>query len=150
MIYDRIIQVPVGEVVEYEELSILVGRKVQQSWGYSLMMTARRKALRDDRAVFSPVTNVGLKRLSNVEIAYTGPHYMKRLRNTSSRGLKVIACVNYESLPQDAKIQHNMYASAFGALSHFSKASSIKRIEAKVTEAHSTLPLQKTIDAFRG
>ena len=65
LIYQRLVECTAGEVVTHEELSKIVGRKVDGSFGP--LHTARRACRREKQIVFDAVMGVGLKCLTDVE-----------------------------------------------------------------------------------
>jgi len=148
MIYDRLKKSAVEEIVSYAELSKMIGRDTQNG-GRGSIQTARRKALREDYIVFGVVRNIGLKRLSDVEIVATGEDTVTRIRRASTRGFRTITAVrDFDALPNDSKIRHNTYASVLGALSMATTAARMKKLEGRVAEAKASLPLAKTLEAF--
>ena len=149
MIYDRLKKTDIGDVIPYAELSTLIGRSAQNG-GRGSIQTARRKSLREDYMVFGVLRNVGLKRLSDIEIVATGEDTVRKIRRTSAKGFRVITAVReFDKLPNEKKVLHNAYASALGAISMATSGARMKRLEARVAEAKASLSLAGTLDAFR-
>jgi len=146
---DRLAKAKTGELITYEELSGLIGRNVQ-AIARSNMESARDIVMRDGQIVFGVVRNIGLKRLNAAETVQTGQDSVDHIRRTSKRALRRITSLEYEALPNEMKIKHNMYASAFGVLAHMMGAPQMRRLEGRVEAAHDRLPLMKTLEAFKG
>lgn len=148
LLYERLKSAKIGDVVTYQELSNIIGRDVLDP-GRGLLQTARRKALREDYFVFGIVRKEGLKRLSDLEIVATGEDTVGRIRRTARRGFRTITAVkDFEALPNEAKIRHNVYASMLGAVAMAASAPQMKKLEKKVSEAKAQLSLTKTLEAF--
>lgn len=150
MIYERLEKSAIGELVEYQELSALIGTDVQ-SKGRGYMETARRMAMRDKGMVFEPVRNVGLKRLADTEIVRSGQAYISKIRRHARRGMRVLVSVqDFNSLPNDLKVRHNATASMLGAVAQFSGGAAQKRIEGAVEQAGQKISYAKTLELFGG
>jgi hypothetical protein len=66
------------------------------------------------------------------------------------RGLRKIASVqNYDALTHEQKVAHGVTASALSVLAYATKEAQLKRIEAVIQKSPSTLPLAKTLEAFK-
>lgn len=146
-IQDRLAKCAVGDTVSYEELTALVGRDVQQQARGNLMSAMRR--LVPDGKVFATIRGEGVKRLSDVEIVGVGPATMNRMRRAANRARAKLAQVDdFEALPRDAKITHNLSMSVLGVLHHMTKASTVRQLEARIDQAQKALPLAKTLEAL--
>lgn len=149
MIYERLKKTEIGDIIPYSELSTLIGRNAQNG-GRGSIQTARRKSLREDYMVFGVIHNVGLKRLSDLEIVATGEDTVTKIRRASARGFRIITAIrDFDKLPNDKKILHNTYASVLGALSMATTAARMKKLEGRVAEAKASLSLTGTLEAFR-
>lgn len=145
-----LLTVAVGEVVGYESLSKLIGRNVQNGATH-LLQSARRRVQRDHHIVFEPVRGEGLKRLDDEGKARSGESALAKIRSTARRGQEKLLCVDdFDSLSNDAKIKHNLSLSVLGALRQVAKATTMKRLEGKVSNSkHDALPVAKFLDAAR-
>ena len=144
----RLVEVQPGEMILYGELSDLITRNVRKE-ARSALSSARKYALRDDQAVFECVRGIGLKRLSDSEIARIGDAHLRRIHNTSRRGITKLSAVrNFATLAQAEQTRHNTAMSLLGVFYEISKARSIKRIEVVVMVAQKKLPLEDTLRAF--
>lgn len=142
--------IPVGGVVSYSELSGLIGRDVQDDASHNLS-SARHRVQRDHAMCFEPVRGSGLKRLSDESIVGTVAAAFGRVRNIARRGRNRLACVqDFDALPNDLKVRHNLAASIFGVLSHVTKESSAKKLEAGVANGkHDAMPVRRFLDAMK-
>ena len=145
-LYQRLIKVEAGETITYDELSKEIGRNVRKA--RYLLASARRMALSNDRVVFGTIRGVGLRRMDNSGIVGSVESRTKRIRNQARKGLKELGCVDGE-LSRDDTVKHNVGVSVFSVLSEITKPKSIKRLEGKVEATQASLPLAKTLDAFK-
>lgn len=150
VIYDRLKTAIVGELIPYKELNDLVDRNLQKDRGP--LTTARRIAQRNDQVVFDCVLNSGLRRLSDVEVVGTGAQTVRRIRSAAKNGARKITSVkDYAGLPNESKIEHNMYASVFGAVYAAMAPKRLEKVSQRVIANDSSqLPLAKTLEAFKG
>jgi hypothetical protein len=76
---------------------------------------------------------------------------MAKIRRASRReGKRITHGVrDFNALPNDLKIKHNAAVSMFGVFEHMTKPTQIKKLEGKVEQAHESLPLAKTLEAFK-
>jgi hypothetical protein len=147
---DRLLAVPVGEVIPYAELSAEVGLDVRSGGGKSRLRSARHRLQREKSAVFGTVAGVGLRRLNDEQIVEAGSGYVDRVRRTARRGAKLVTAVaDFGALPQHAKARHNAQLSVFAAIEAVSASRTVNRLAAGETSAR-PLPIAATLEAFRG
>lgn len=151
LLHERLKKVGIDEVISWEDLSEVISRDVRAGGSaYGALTTARRRALVDEGMVFDPVKGKGLKRLSDAEIVETSQAKIDSVRRRSRAALKRLACVqNFNGLPSDKQVKHNVFASIFSAFVMVTKAGPMKKLEDQVAEAQAQLPLAKTLEAFR-
>lgn len=149
LIVDHLAKKNVGDFIPYSEFNKLIGRDVQGAARHCLE-SARRILQRDERIVFATIKNEGIKRLDDVSIVNTGRDGLNRIRREAKRTAKRVSCAEYDKLPNDKKIEHNLVASMTGALSHMTKAASIKKLESRVQEASDRLAIGTTLEAMKG
>lgn len=149
MLTDRLRQVAVGESITYKALSEVISRDVQGP-AHGALAGARETLLKNDGIVFGTIRGEGLKRLDDSEIVKTGESAIRRVRRASRRAAQIIAIADYTKLPQEAKVQHNTHLSVLGMLATVTKSTAIKKIEGKVSQAQTALPLAATLEAFKG
>ena len=147
-IYQRLMAAKIGDLVTYKELATMTGRDLQHGDRYVLMSACR--AAQRDGAVFGVVRGEGVKRLADAEIVSSAAGVLPRIRRASKRAIRRLTAVSdFAALPNDAKIAHNTYASIFGAIAAVSTHGAVQKVEAKVKDAAQTLPLAKTLEAFK-
>jgi predicted nucleotidyltransferase len=146
-VQERLANASAGEVVQYSELSALIGRDVQNGARGCLSSAMRR--LLADGLVYASVRGEGVKRLSDEEIVGEGPAVIARVRRAASRAAKKLASVDFAALTPASQIKHNTALSFCGVLAHMTKASTVRKLEGRIEEAAHALPLQKTIEALK-
>jgi hypothetical protein len=140
----------VGDVVSYKELSEAIGRDVQNGANH-LLYSARARLQRDQQRVFAPVMGQGLKRLDDAAIVGTTTTAMHKVRNLARRQQQTLSCVaDFDALPNDAKVKHNVALSVFGVLATVTTDKSMRKLEGRVTNGkHDALPAAKFLEAMR-
>lgn len=139
--------IPTGETVSYGTLSEAIGRDVQHTARH-ILDSARSRVLRDRHMVFEPVMGIGLKRLDDIGIVGTGTSVVRRIFNLSRSGIRKLAAVaDFDKLPNDQKLHHNLTMGQLGMLAHATKSSTMKKLEARTEDK--PLPTAKFLDAMR-
>lgn len=145
---DRLKKAKVGDVVTYEELTQEVGRDVRGR-AKAALYTARNHALKHAGMVFQAVENVGLKRLSDVEIVESVGGDLKLIRRKARKSATKLTKVAFDKLPNEQKIDHNAKLSMLGALQQFSAPQSLIAVRSKVQESNQALSIGRTLDVFK-
>lgn len=136
-----------GDFVSYKDLTEFVGKDVQSGDGYRALFRARQILKREERKVFEPVPGEGIKCLEDHEIVGTGKKFIRGAYNRARKGSTHLACVDYESLPDErSKNEYNVSLSVMGTILEFSKASSQKKIEARVAQSHKVIDTDETVN----
>lgn len=145
-----LLAVTVGEVIEYSVLTNAIGRDVQADARH-IADSARQRVLRSHRAVFEPVVGIGLKRLDDRGIISLGPSCVTRIRNMAKRGAQKLTAVNdFDALPNNLKLEHNVRLAQLGAVRHISSSKSTEKLIGHHSgEAQKTLPLRQCLDAMK-
>lgn len=145
-----LLTIGVGETVSYKALSDSIGRNIQNGASH-LLQSARRRLQRESAMVFEAVHGKGLKRLDDIGIANCGESARVKMHNLARRTRQKLTCVqNFDALPNDAKVKHNVAMSIFGALSEVTKAKAVKKLEGQVSNgAHDALPTAKFLEAMK-
>lgn len=148
-IADMMISTPVGEVLTYEAMSKAIGRNVLGQ--RRSIRSAINFCITEHRSVFAVVTGVGYRRLNDSEAVSTGESYIKRIRRAAMRGIKRVACANYEKLNDSDKIKHNVNTTVLAMVSESTSHGSVKRIEGAVSDSNSSIPAARAaITALSG
>jgi hypothetical protein len=151
LLYERLLKAAIGDVITYEELSEIIRLDIRSKKGWSKLFSARRRAERHDRMLFSAVPTVGIQRCNDAEIVASGPKAVQKIRRSARRGAERLSLVSdFSTLSNTDKITHNTSAAHLGALYEFTKPSAARKIEAAVKESGQTLSLGATLEAFKG
>lgn len=143
----RLLRATVGEVITYAELSVVAMGDVQEQ-KRGVLTTARKRLLEDHDMVFEAISNVGLKRLNDEEIVVTGEAPLVRINRMARRGMRKLACVDYDNLANDLQIKHNARFTLLNFHYQSTQPRQVKSIEQKVEKRGSRLGLQETLRAF--
>lgn len=137
----------VGETATYEELTATIGRDVRDR--RSAVHSALRHIQNNDHAVFACIPNVGYKRLSDAEIIDSGTHYINKSRRVARRGAKSLACVKFDHLTPEQRLQHNAKMTVLAMVQESTSRHAVSRIESAVTSAQSAIaPARAALAAF--
>lgn len=151
LVFDRLKTSKPDEVISYEDLSSIIGTDTRRGRGYSVVSSARRKALNQLGMVFEAISGTGIKRLSDRQISRVGDGVIRSIRRRAKIGTKKLACVgDFSALPNEDKIAHNASLSMLGAVAQAMTTKTLDRIEAAVKEASKELPVAKTLALFGG
>ncbi len=141
-------EVPVGDTVPYSTLSEAIGRNVQQRARH-ILVSAVRRVLREKRMVFAAVANVGLKRLDDEGVLSVGGEAVHAINRKCSRVVKKLSCVEYDKLPTQGQTTHNVLVSQLGMLKHVTSSPTQKKLEQRIGQAQTKLPVGKMLDEMR-
>lgn len=139
----------VGDVIAYPQMSAVCMGDVQVSKRH-VLTTARRRLLVDRHMVFEVVKNVGMMRVTDAEIVATSQLAIKKINRASRRAIQKLTCVDFDTLDQQHKVQHNTNLSALGVLSHVTSSQKIKRLNQSMESAGQRLSLKQTLAFFSG
>lgn len=136
-----------GETITYDELSSIIEADVREN--YHCMATAR-KHLRQDGMVFRSVRGVGIRRLTDEEVATgCGEEARRSAGRRIKNGMKDLQACNVEALSEDARKKRNLDLSVSGAVLHVLKPSSMKKIENRMsTQNQDTVPVDKILSVL--
>ena len=149
LLIDLLRETEQGQFVSYAALSEVIGRNVQKE-GNGALQTARRRLLKDHQVLIGTVRDEGVKNMTDTERVEHGQYDLDHVRRHTRRSYERITSVkDFDGLPNDAKIQHNARAAMFGTMAYLAHGNRVKKLEAKVAEAGTALPVQKTLEAFR-
>lgn len=147
IIYNRLNEAAVGEVVSFKALGDALGRKVEGNCSH--IQSALNRLL-GEGVLFDNVRKVGYKRLTDSEIVNTSEREREGLKRKARRAVKKLSCVSdFDALPNELKVKHNASMSGFGAIMAMMKPSGMRKLETAVQKASQQLPLAKTLEAFR-
>lgn len=148
LIAQRLEQLEVGDVIEYEELTTLIGRDIRKHRGH--LATARNRLLRDKQMVFGTIHTVGLKRLSDAEKITVGRSYIKRSHQAAHKSLVTFSAINLDNLSGDEARRLHSVSTQARTLQYLSTQSSEQKIEKSLDENRpKELPVGKVMDLFK-
>ena len=146
LLYARLKECAVNDIVDYDELSGIAKRDVQGD-ARGQLHTAIGILERDDQMFFETVRATGIKRISNdTTVLVTHEGMLRRTRRLIRKGTKRLTRVDYDSLEPATKVTHNTALSLFGALSLATKEKQVKRIEQNVITANGALPAGRILE----
>jgi len=145
---DRLRHIQVGETIEYSKLDAELMLETRGDARHA--MRSARKILLREGIRFDTVKGVGLKRMTDSEIAKSGSRSVRLVNAMAKREVaKMSAVANFDALTNEEKIQHHATLSVLGAVAHFSKPAQVKILEGAVAAAKSWLPTKETLDVIR-
>jgi hypothetical protein len=149
LLLQRLLKAAVGELVSYQELSKEISRDVQRE-ANPCLQSAMRAALRQDM-VFSTVRNVGVKRLTDRELAGVGEATRQHISRSARVAMKKMSKVqDFKALTDTEKVRHNTGLAMLGAVAHIASPKQAKALEGRVSNSLAVLPVQETLAAFAG
>lgn len=137
----------IGDVVPYHTLTEAIRKDVTKE-GRSPMDSARRVLMRDKNIVFDCIRGVGLKRLSDCEITETSATFIRQARRKADKGLKTIACADYQKLNQEQRNQHNVGAAILGVMKLAGASNSINKIKSLSLSKSEPPKIEDVLGAF--
>lgn len=147
-IYRLLIAANVGDTISFLELSQAAGMPVTST--SAPFTSARRIALNEDRMVFESVRGVGVRRISDEELATThSDRDIVRSRRHAKRSLKKLTCVeNFSGMTNHAQLAHVIKSSFFGAVAFMARKNRLNDLSRAVAGRSSELPVDETLRAF--
>lgn len=147
MLYDRLKEAAIGEVVSFTQMQEILGRLVD---GASSNLQSALHRLETDGIAFANVRGVGYQRMNDVEVVNTAESAREGLRRKAKRAIKRLTCVQqFDALPNELKVKHNAAISGFGAIASIMSPGRVKALEEQVAKAGAQLPLAKTLESFK-
>lgn len=138
-IYKRLTTTQIGDVITYQELGGLIGADIQKE-AYHNLVTAKKKALRENGMVFASVRGVGIKRTNASETIDIGEARVKSVRRQLKKAANTIATVDPANLEPDERNRHSIVGATLGALTLCTKPSSQGKIEQAVRSSGGARP----------
>jgi hypothetical protein len=143
----------VGEVLTYDEMDAKIGLSTRPTGsGYGYQRTARIILERDFNIVFEVVERVGLKRLSNEQVATsTAAMYIHKKKSIIKHHKRRIKTVDdaFETLSPAAKIKTTLARTLLAFDSETVKGRRVNQIEQRVTEKQTLIGFGETVDLFK-
>lgn len=147
LLLQRLLKAKVGEIITYRELNREIDRDVQRE-ANACLQSAMRAALRQ-MMVFSTIRNVGVKRLTDRELAGVGEATRLHISRSARLAMRKMTMVqDFKSLNNAEKVRHNTALAMLGAVAHIASPNQVRTLEGRVTANMGVLPVQKTLAAF--
>jgi hypothetical protein len=138
-----------GETVSYKKLSAAINRDVQRE-AYGLLSSARKIVQREDRTVFVPVLNEGLRNATDQIILDIESGGVRRIRRCARRVIRAGACLkDYVALSADEKVKHNVALTQLALASRATQGRTEKKLCAASGIEKHKLALEASIEAMR-
>jgi hypothetical protein len=139
-----------GAVVTYGELSKDLGISAIR---LRSTLSQVRQQIAVDGFVFEAVTNVGLRRLTDTDMAVAVPHSRRRrINRQAAMGMREMASIDLSSaeLSKEQRATALIGRSLLGAIYAVSTHRAVKQIGQSVAKTGNELPVSATIAAFAG
>lgn len=136
-----------GDLIHYSNLRLICPDRDLRGRHRWILTAARRIALRDGEMVFGVVKGVGLKRLTNEEVAAIPSSAIASTRRLVARSLRKSACCDYARLAPQEQRAFNAGCSVLGTVKQFTKPQTIKRIQDSAERRK--LSFDETLRLFR-
>lgn len=151
LLIERIKVMQPGEVLTYSECNKLIDQDVQAEARH-ILHSARRICQREYQIVTDAERNIGIRRLTDIELTNDGLRTFGAVRRLAKRGIdRITAVSDFDALPDTEKIRHNAAVSVLALVRSMSRPKSVDRIASAVnTAATGQLPIARTLELFRG
>lgn len=151
LLIERIKKMQPNEILTYQECNSLIDQDVQAEARH-ILQSARRICQREYQVVTDAERNVGIRRLTDIEITNSGLRTFSGLRRMAKRGMNRITSVSdFDALPDAEKVRHNANLSALALVRLVTRPKSVDRLMGAVnTSITGSLPIARTLELFRG
>ncbi|ODN69227.1 hypothetical protein [Methylobrevis pamukkalensis] len=140
--------VAIGQTISYAALSDAAGRRVDGSCGN--LQSARRRLLKEDRAVFDVIVGFGLKRLEDGEIVTSSERDARLLRRAAERNvMKITAVRDFGSLTEDQQRKHSALAGLYVGIAGMASDKAIEHVGETIERPSLAAGLEGALVAFR-
>lgn len=95
-----------GDIITYEDIASIVGVHPQKG-GYGLMNSARRIVFNESGIVLVSVTNIGLKRATEIDISVKSDSHIDRAKKQVDLGFKTHMCRDVDKMTDDERRKHD-------------------------------------------
>lgn len=146
LLYQRIIETPIGGTVTYADLGAAISRTVTGA-DYNLQ-SALRMARRDDGAYFDNIHGVGYRRMTADDIASSGINDVTRMRRMSRRAVEKQMSIKTNDLAPDRRKVQLATLALLGAVTQFTSRKAISAASGAVEKAGREIPLADTLRLF--
>jgi hypothetical protein len=142
----RLMKVPTGETLSYDDLSKELGRNVRDE-AYSCLQSARHIVERQEHRLFDVIRGVALKRVDDLGGLRIVGRDQKHIARTARRGVRRLGtCVDRDQLPNNDRQSYDLSAATLGMVAHVTRPQTQKKLAARVT---ASMPTTKALEALR-
>lgn len=135
-------EVPVGEVVTYDDLSELAGEEIRQVWH---LVASAREVLLKEGVAFDVVTNVGLKRLDDAGKVAAAEGYLSKGRNAAKRSVRMLRASNVAALSPEERVRYTVADIRAGVALLFGSKRIGQELEKTVAAGTSSRQLRESV-----
>lgn len=137
-----------GQVLTYGDIKARTGVDCQHD---RHILNAARDMVRDeDGVVFEAAYGVGLRRLTDAEVAKIVPdHRRRKAHRQAVKGIKELGTVDPAALPAGERLLHQAGMALLGAVAAVSTHSAFRRVQAQTTPTGPVLPVSATLEALK-
>jgi hypothetical protein len=149
-LHEELILTGIGNIITYQRLGDVIGRPVEGAT--SVLQSARKIAMRENRALFACIRGVGLKRLDDHEIVELAHVLVGHVRRHARRTSKKLATAQISALKESSRNTAIAVASLLAIIVDVGGERSVKAVTAASAVAGSTnqLPIRATLKALFG
>lgn len=137
-----------GDVVTYDEMSVLLGRDVRE-FCYGNIQTAIRTLIKES-IFFDCVVGKGYKRLNEAESVAALEHYRVKARRAVRRGIVHLQHIEADKLSEQDKMKYFAMGTQLQAMELFSSSKATNRIESAVKDVSKQMAIGETLKLFGG
>ena len=141
-------KIPINEVWTYAAMRSVVRRKIDG--GDHALQVALNRLARDHGIEFKNVRGVGYQRLDDEGIVDHLPADRSKIRRVVRRSrLRAANIKDYDALPNEAKLNHDLHAATIGVIQVMFKSKTMKRIRAEAERVHGEIDSDRVLSVFR-
>ena len=135
-----------GQVVTYEELGSLIGKKIDGA--FTKLSQARKIAFREHKRVFDCVPGVGVKRLNADETADTAMAFVQRQKRQARRKLRDTADMPFGEVSEQSRHGLTVARTLLAFTSEAASKKNIAKIDGAVQQTRAELPFGNALKLF--
>ena len=149
LLYERLKETGPGDTIPYDELTELIGTDVRDARGRGYLRSARVMLQNLHEILTITIRGQGIRHATDIDVVDDIGREGKSIHRKAVKASRKPACIkNYDSLPSDAKIRHNVHLSLIGAIKQATSSRSRKLLTDAVTAGQGALPVAKTLELF--
>jgi len=147
LVVELLLKLKQGELVAWPELSRLIGTDAQQELGRRYVASARRILLNQHNRVCDVIFGVGVKWLTESEVAHVGSIWIRKARRAARRGTKRTVCVrDVSALSREDQIAYLANRAMLAIVDY--QASEKRIVETRQDVANNAMPAMPDFARF--